>query len=384
MNLNLDEIRTQINDIDDKIADLYEKRLSLCDEVAQYKKSTGKAVLDSRREDRIIERITAGRDKDIKDALTALYKGIFRTSIARQTTYLKNDSPLYTEIAKKAKENNVFPEKANVACQGTHGAYSQIACDALFESPDTLYFENFESVFKSVNFGLCKYGVLPFENSIHGSVCEVYDLLPSFDGYVVRSAKLPIHHSLLCKRGSNLKDIKEIFSHKQAIAQCSDFLNKYRDIKVTVCENTAMAARMVSESGRDDIAAICSESCAEKYNLDILKKDLQNSSMNYTMFYCIAKELEIYSDANKAAFMFNTPNRTGALEDVLALFSTAGINLTKIESKPISGKDFEFMFYAEADISGVNEDMLGLFSLLDATLPFFKFIGIYKEIQVEN
>ena len=144
-----------------------------------------------------------------------------------------------------------------------------------------------------------------------------------------------------------------------------------------------MAARMVAESERDDIAAICSESCIEKYGLERLEKDIQNASVNFTMFYCISKEAEIYPEVTKTAFMFNIANESGSLESVLSRFSMAGINLTKIESRPIPGEDFRFMFYAEADTLGLDERILKLFTQLEVELPFFKFIGAYKEITPE-
>ena len=155
-----------------------------------------------------------------------------------------------------------------------------------------------------------------------------------------------------------------------------------RNIKVTVCENTALAAKMVANSESNDVAAIASPDCAELYGLDILKKNLQNSGINFTMFYCISKDTEIYNGANKAAFMFNIPNRTGALLNVLARFAAVGVNLTKIESRPICGKDFEFMFYAEADIGKLDDGIVDLFSELQNSLDFFKFIGAYREITV--
>lgn len=380
MALDLEKIRGEINAIDDEIVKLYIKRLSLCDEVAESKRQTGKAVLDRSREEKIIERITDGMDEKDSLAVTGMYKRIFEISRARQTALLYSVSDFYKSLSDKEKENIPFPEKATVACQGVDGAYSSIACKTLFKEPKAMFFESFESVFKAVDSGLCKYGILPFENSIYGSVTEVYDLLSHFKGYVVRSVKLPIHHALLAKKGVSISEIREIYSHRQAIGQCSEFLNKNKECKVVICENTAMAARMVSESDRNDIAAICSESCAEKYSLEVKAKNIQNSSVNYTRFYCISKEPEIFPVLEKIAFMFDTANKAGSLESVLSRFSLSGINLTKIESRPIPGKDFQFMFYAEADINGLDEKLLRLFTQLENELAFFKFIGAYEEI----
>lgn len=383
MELDLEKIRGEINAVDDEILKLYEKRLSLCDRVADYKISTGKAVLDKGREDKIIERLTSKVKEENSDAVSHLYKRIFEISRARQSAKIFGTSDFYKEISRMAEQKFSFPAQADVACQGVEGAYSSIACGKMFEKASAMYFENFESVFKSVSAGLCKYGILPFENSIYGSVSEVYEMLSRFDGFVVRSVKLPIHHALLAKEGASLSDIKEIYSHRQAIGQCSVFLSQNAGIKVIPCENTAVAAKMVSESTRHDIAAISSPVCAEKYGLSVLKKDLQNSSVNYTMFYCISKQPEIYEGVTKCAFMFNIKNEAGSLEGVLSRFASAGVNLTKIESRPIPGKDFEFMFYAEADTDGVSEKMLSLFTQLENELDFFKFIGAYREICAE-
>ena len=247
-----------------------------------------------------------------------------------------------------------------------------------------MYFKDFVSVVRCVESGLFRYGVLPFENSIHGSVTEVYDRLSKGKVKVAASVKLPIHHALLAADGAVLSDITEVYSHKQAVAQCSDFLAAHRNIKVNICENTAMAAKMVAESDRRDIAAISSESCASLYHLHTLGRDLQNSDVNYTMFYCITKEIEIVGEVDKAAFMFNIPNRTGSLADVLGRFAAYGINLIKIESRPICGKDFEFMFYCEADCKGLDEPLVRLLCELSQSLEVFRFIGAYKEYTPEK
>lgn len=383
--LDLTQIRKSIDETDDRILELFKKRLELCDFVAKNKQKTGKNVRDEKRENEIIERLTKGLCEYDANAIRMLYSTVFEISRARQHAYLseKDGNNTLFDIIKSAYTNTEKIKHASmIACQGVEGAYSQIACKTLFEDVPVMYFENFESVFKSVESGLCKYGVLPFENSIYGNVVEVYDLLAKKNVSVVRSVKLPIRHALLVKKGVSLCDVNEIYSHKQAIGQCSNFLAENKNIKVTICENTAVAARMVANSQRNDVAAIASPDCAKLYGLNILKKDLQNSGINFTMFYCISKEMEIYNGANKAAFMFNIPNRTGALFNVLARFAAFGVNLTKIESRPICGKDFEFMFYAEADIGALNEGIINLFSDLENSLDFFKFIGAYEEINV--
>ena len=154
---------------------------------------------------------------------------------------------------------DLFPQRATVACQGVEGAYSQIACDSIFKAPTVLYFNTFEHVFKAVESGMCQYGVLPIENSTAGSVNAIYDLMTKHNFSIVRSARLKVSHNLLCKHGVKKEDIKEIFSHPQAISQCTSYLEKLgKDVKVTPCENTAAAAAAVAQSDRTDVAAISS------------------------------------------------------------------------------------------------------------------------------
>lgn len=384
--LDLTEIRGKIDKLDDELAALFVRRMALCAEVAAYKKQTAKAVRDASRENTIIARLTDGLSEKDAKAVDKLYRAIFDISRASQQELLAGDvkkSALFDELQNAVKSDRFVPSPA-VACQGVEGAYSSLACRKLFEKPQILYFKDFESVFRSVESGLCRYGVLPFENSIHGSVTEVYDRLSKGKVKVAASVKLPIHHALLAADGAVLSDITEVYSHKQAVAQCSDFLAAHRNIKVNICENTAMAAKMVAESDRRDIAAISSESCASLYHLHILGRDLQNSDVNYTMFYCITKEIEIVGEVDKAAFMFNIPNRTGSLADVLGRFAAYGINLIKIESRPICGKDFEFMFYCEADCKGLDEPLVRLLCELSQSLEVFRFIGAYKEYTPEK
>ena len=384
--LDLTEIRGKIDKLDDELAALFVRRMALCAEVAAYKKQTAKAVRDASRENAIIARLTDGLSEKDAKAVDKLYRAIFDIRRASQQELLAGDvkkSALFDELQNAVKSDRFVPSPA-VACQGVEGAYSSLACRKLFEKPQILYFKDFESVFRSVESGLCRYGVLPFENSIHGSVTEVYDRLSKGKVKVAASVKLPIHHALLAADGRTLSDITEVYSHKQAVAQCSDFLAAHRNIKVNICENTAMAAKMVAESDRRDIAAISSESCASLYHLHILGRDLQNSDVNYTMFYCITKEIEIVDEVDKAAFMFNIPNRTGSLADVLGRFAAYGINLIKIESRPICGKDFEFMFYCEADCKGLDEPLVRLLCELSQSLEVFRFIGAYKEYTPEK
>ena len=226
---------------------------------------------------------------------------------------------------------------------------------------------------------MCRYGILPIENSSASSVSQVYDLMKKFRFSIVRSVKLRINHTLLVKKGTRLEDIREIYSHEQGLAQCNEFLREHPEIKANVYENTAVAAKMVADSDRTDIAAISSRECAELYGLQILSDHIQNSDNNYTRFICISRAPEIYPGADKMSLMFTLPHRPGSLYSVITKFATLGLNLTKIESRPIPGKDFEFMFYFDASVSAHSDALLKLLAELEGTLEQFSFLGCYAE-----
>ena len=357
---------TQLENIDRQIADLCRQRISLTSE-------------------REYERHFLGSLNETDDlSMATMQKTLFRTLFGLSHSYTAartvNDSTL-DEAINAAIEGTpkIFPDTAVVACQGVEGAYSQIATDKLFRNADIMYFRTFDGVFHAVEAGLCRYGVLPIENSSYGSVTQVYDLMNSHKFHIVRAMKLQISHRLLAKPGTKFENIKEVYSHSQAIGQCSKFLREYQNIKVNIVANTAVAAQMVANSDRDDIAAISSPDCAALYGLDVIKGDIQNSDHNYTRFIVICKDLEIYPGADKASIMIALGHTPGSLTDLLSRFSALGLNLTKLESRPIEGRDFEFMFYLDVEASVYSKEFINLLCQLDSEPAEFTFLGSYKE-----
>lgn len=378
--MDIKEIRTKIDSIDDELSKLVRQRMALSEEVALYKKESGMPVLDRQRERDILARISETDDK-YDEYVRILYSMIFDLSRSNQDKLLNSYSEMSDTIKKALAETpQLFPQKATVACQGVEGAYSQIACDRLFSVPQIMYFNSFEGVFQSVANGLCRYGILPIENNLHGSVAEVYDLMKRYKFYIVRSIKLNIRHALMMKPGGKLSDIREIYSHNQAIGQCSEFLKTMKNAEVKICENTAMAAKFVAESNRNDIAAISSTNCAELYGLKIVDDTIQNSDNNYTRFICISKDMQIYPGTNKISVMFTISHRPGSLYSLLTKFSALGLNMTKLESRPIPGRDFEFMFYCDMEASVYSDDVLDLLDELEGGPEQFVFLGSYTEL----
>jgi len=381
MTKNLEDLRKGIDDIDDAITDLFTKRMHLALDVAKYKKENNLPILNAKREKEILERISEQTEEAQEGYARILFNTIFDVSRSYQHLYITELSGLQNRITKALEETpQVFPSKAIVACQGIEGAYSQLACEKLFAFPSIMYFNSFEGVFTAVEKGLCQYGLLPIENSSYGSVGEVYDLMKNYKFHIARSVKLRVSHQLLAKPGTKLSDIKEIFSHEQALGQCRDFLNSIKDVKITMCENTAVAAQMAAASDRNDIAAISAKNCAGLYGLDIIKDDIQISDNNYTRFICISKGLEIFPGASKVSLMLTLPHKPLSLYHTISKFSALGLNLTKLESRPIPGSDFEFMFYFDMDASIYSPELVNLLCQLENEPDLFVFLGSYTEL----
>ncbi|MBP5260714.1 MAG: prephenate dehydratase [Clostridiales bacterium] len=373
MNDNKD-INKRIEDIDSAIAKLFNERLELTRQ-ADEGLSASEIALRCRK----YEREILGQSGDFDRVLLATMFNLSRSY--KLTGYGDNKSPLVEEIKKAIEETpKTFPSTALVACQGVEGAYSQIAADKLFAGADIRFYKNFEGVFKAVEEGFAQYGVLPIENSTYGSVIAVYDLMRVHKFHIVRSIRLKINHRLMTKNGTSLEDVREVYSHEQALGQCSEFLKNNPQIKVTIVANTAMAAQMVADSDRSDVAAISSPDCAALYGLNIIKDDIMNSDHNYTRFICISKNLQIFPGASKISMMMALGHTPGSLSDTLVKFSSLGLNLTKIESRPIAGRDFEFMFYLDIDCSIYSEDVLTLIGHLDSEPTDFTFLGSFLEV----
>ena len=378
--MNLSGLRAQLDKIDDEISRLFKERMEVVDQVAEVKRQTGGAVLNKNREQDIISRLTRGEIPETAAQLQLLFSTLFGISRSHQASRMPHQTTLSDAIREAASAGGEFPESTSAACQGVEGAYSQIACARLFSSPQISFFSSFEGVFRAVDQGLCRYGVLPIENSANGSVTKVYDLMKKYNFYIVKSVRLRIDHCLLMLPGTKPENIKEIISHEQALGQCSTFIENLPGVKATVCENTAVAAKLVSESGRSDLAAVSSAECAGLYGLEIVRREIKNTDHNYTRFICISKKLEIYPCARKTSLMLTLPHRPGSLFDVLSKLSALGLNLTKLESRPIVGRDFEFLFYFDFETGEYSEPVLRLFDELAEDLERFKFIGSYNEI----
>ena len=380
--MELQELRSKIDEIDAQLTKLFEARMDVAAEIGAWKRENHMPVLDAARERDKLNAIAAESREDMQTYTQMLYSMIFELSRSHQSDLIRQKSSLREQAERAIEETpRLFPTSPIIACQGTEGAYSQIAGTRMFKSPKIMYFKSFDSVFSAIESGFCQYGILPIENSSAGSVKKVYDLMLRHKFYVVRSCRLKIDHNLLAAPGVKKEDIREIFSHQQALDQCAGYLEQFGpDVKITRCENTAMAAEAVAKSGRRDIAAIASYDCASLYGLKCLESDIQDRGNNYTRFICISKKLEIYPGANRTTVMMTLPHRPGSLCRALSRFYSLGINITKLESRPLPERDFQFMFYFDLETSVYSGEFGRMIDDLDSISEEFRYLGSYSEV----
>ena len=379
--MNLSDLRVEIDKIDDQMVNLFAQRMNIAAQIADFKKENGMPILVPAREREKLQDVAEKAGMDMANYTRVLYSMLFELSRSYQSKRNAITTPLYHQIMDSIENTpKLFPQAPMVACQGVEGAYSQIACEKMIKNPYIMYFKNFDGVFNAIEQGLCQYGILPIENSTAGSVKTVYDLMIKHNFSIVRTFRLKIDHNLLVNKGAKLADIKEIYSHEQAINQCRTYLNTLPGVKIIPVENTAVAAQMVAQSGRQDVAALSSRTCAELYGLECLAASVQDKGNNRTRFICISKNLEIYPGADKTSIMMVLSHKPGALYKVLARLYVLGINVTKLESRPIPDRDFEFMFYFDLETSVYSEEFAQLMCELDELCEEFKYLGSYNEV----
>ncbi len=378
--MDIQNIRDEINELDEKLVELFVRRMHLARAVAEYKKEHDLPVTDRTREREVLHRLTGEVTPEFQVYTKSLYQKLFELSKTYQSALLSSESALVKQIRASIETTpRLLPARAKVACQGTEGAYSQLACDRIFQTPSVEFFDSFDAVFRAVDSGLCHYGILPIENSTAGSVTSVYELMQKYRFYIVGGTRLCVGHTLMAPCGTRLSDVREVISHEQALSQCSDYLKGMEGVRITRAKNTALAAKELAASERHDAAVICSADCAELYGLCVLESSVANTENNHTRFICIAKEPEIYPGANRTSLMVRLPHKPGALYGLLARFDALGINLTKIESRPIAGTDFEFMFYFDIDASVYDDALLALLAQLEAEMSGLTYLGSYYE-----
>ena len=378
--MELSEIRRSIDAVDDQLLNLFLERMRLSEAVGAYKNENHLPILNKQREREILTKVSEKAGSQERYAYH-LFSTLFELSRSRQAELVNTPTRVGAQIESSlAAGAALFPQTGLVACQGVEGANSQVACDRLLPRGSIVYVKTFQAVVSAVESGLCKFGVLPIENSSNGSVRAVYDLLQHHNLSIVRSTRLCIRHELLTLPGVKQSEITEIYSHEQAIGQCSKFLGSLEGVRVIPCDNTAMAAKLVAESGNRHAAAISSHPCAALYGLECVNDAIQDSDNNYTRFVCVAKDPVIYAGANRISLVVAFENRPGALYELLAKLAALDINMTKLESCPVAGSDFEFIFFLELDASVQDPSVLAMLEEMERSCAQFQFLGNYAEV----
>lgn len=378
--MNLSDCRKKIDALDDEIMKCFVERMHVSADIARLKAEANLPVWNPARERDVLARISQKAGPELDGYARMLYRTLFDVSRARQNELSGRISTLSAEIrAARAVTPGKFPAIATVAVQGGEGAYAQLAAAQLFEVPKITWVTHFTGVAQAVGNGLCKYGILPVENSYYGTANQVYDLMLEHKVHIVQSLRMQVSHSLLAKPGAKLEDIREVLSYEQALAQCEKFFRENPQIKATLVTNTAVAARMLAESDRRDLAAIGTDVCAKLYGLEVLSRKLQTSGNNYTRFICIAKDMQVFPGASRISLALTLPHHPGALYSIIAKFAALGLNLLKLESCPVPGSNLEFRFYIDLATQACSDSLLSLLDQLSYELQSFIFLGWYSE-----
>lgn len=346
---DLKELRDQIDVIDKQIVSLYQERMKIAAEVAEYKIETGKKVFDKEREESKLCTLTAmGESAFNRHGIRELFEQIMSMSRKRQyqlmTAHGIYEKPDFTEVEK------LDYKKARIVFQGTEGAYSQLALREYFgEHTDSYHVETWRDAMEAIKSGEADYAVLPIENSSAGIVSENYDLMVEYDNCIVGEQIIRINHALLGLPDAELSDITDVYSHPQALMQCGRYLERHREWEKHSLKNTAMSAQKIKEDGKKHKAAIASSLTAEIYGLKVLEEGIQDNQTNATRFIIVSGKRIFAKDAGKISVCFEIPHESGSLYHMLSHFIYNGINMNRIESRPVQGKNWEYRFFIDFD-----------------------------------
>lgn len=368
--MDLKDLRNEIDDIDSELLSLFIKRMNVCRKVAEFKKQNDLPILQGGREEEIINRIKKMSPFGLSEGSAVLFTNIMDISKSIQQQEISNGFFL--------EPKSFIPSEAvKIGCQGVSGAYQEKAAKKLFPDCEIVFYRTYTEVFEAVENRSINFGVLPIQNSTAGSVAETYDLMRKYNFYIPSRIQIEINHCLAVK--NETENIDTVYSHIQALSQCSDFLFKNGIIKKE-CGNTAEAAEIVAKSELKNIGAICSEECAKEYGLKIFHRNIADVKPNYTRFICLSKDFLIPNSPSVISISVSIPNVKGSLYRLLTKFSVAGLNMCHIESKPIQNGSFDVMFYIDFLGNIYDKKVSGLLNELKNELPYFKFIGNYSDL----
>ena len=351
---SLEVLRKKLDSIDDQIAVLYEQRMKVCGEVGEYKVKAGRKVFDRQREKEKLADVASKVSGDFnKKGIQELYQQLM--SMSRKLQYQQLVEAGALGRLPFIRINDLDKDNARVVFQGTEGAYSQAAMYQFFgENVNSFHVRTFREAMEAIEEGAADYAVLPIENSTAGPVIEMYDLLDEFENYIVAETILPVVHTLAGLPGAKLSDIKKVYSKTEALMQTSRFLDDHADWQKISVVNTAIAAKKVLEEDDISQAAVCSSYAAQVHGLSVLVDGINDDADNSTRFIVVTNQKVFLKDASKISIRFELPHQSGSLYGILSHFIYNDLNMTKIESRPIKGRPWEYCFFV--DFEGNLED----------------------------
>ncbi len=379
----IENLRCEIDGIDKELLSLFLKRMDVCGKVADYKRKNNMKVLDPEREVQLLEaKRKMLSSPEMADEVYEFFNSIMTISRIRQSKLLSKDgTDISGDIIKKSVERRKNPK---VVCYGYEGSYSEEAAEKAFGTEcEREYVSSFSEAFKMVDEGSADYTVLPIENSSTGVISEVLDALAEKNLYIVGEEYVSIHHCLVGTDNAELSEIKRIYSHGQGFLQCREYIDKMGDVECVPHYSTALSAKYVSELNDKSACAIASERTAKIYGLKILEKNINTVDCNTTRFVVISKYPEIAKEADKISIVFNLDHRSGELYRILSTFARGGLNLLKLESRPIPEKPFEYRFFADYSGNLKVERVAMLTNNLINETRGFTFLGNYKNSNGE-
>lgn len=368
---DLNYLREQINEIDEALVELFKKRMSVVSNVANYKIENHMEVLDSSRENQIINKhLKKVEDKTLQNYLKEFLQDLM--SISRESQ---------KEILSKASCNCEADEDSEfkVGFQGVPASFSHQAVNEYFgNNVKSEHFKSFKDIFEAVQKGDIKYGVLPIENSSTGGISEVYDLMREYGFYIVGEKCVKVDHNLMGTENAEICDINEVYSHTQGFLQCKEFFDVHSDWRLIPYFNTAKSAEYVSKENLKNKACVASKKAAEFYGLKILKENINYNSNNYTRFIIIGRKEKCDVSCDKISVILSISHKVGALYKILKHFSDNNLNMMKIESRPIVGKSWQYFFYIDFQGNILDENTRSALKSIEEESLYYKFLGNYK------
>lgn len=374
-------LRGQIDTIDKQLAELFCQRMAVTRKVGEYKAAHNLPVLDAGREKQVL----AGKAALVGDELRADITTLFETVMAlsrRQQQALAGDDGWLSAHRQAWSSCRVPPEQPRVLYQGEPGAYADEAAAGFFgEDAPREHVETWEGIFEALKNGTADYGVVPIENSSTGSINQVYDLLARYGAYIVGEYVVKVEHCLAAPPGSSLTDIETVYSHEQGLLQCADFLKAHKEWKRVPRLNTAESALFVAGSGERSRAAICSRRAARLYGLEVLAEHIAQNERNYTRFVVVSPLPELREGRNKVSAMFTLAHESGTLHRIMTVFATGGLNMMKLESRPIPGRSWEYRFFVDftGDLTAYGMD--SILREMSQCAETLRILGNYKAVE---